>query len=88
MGLAEIDSGLKSFEAMYAQTIHEFQSKEIDGIIKDVRNGLEAGDLMGGSGRAVFRYRPILRARLIEIMTRVRNFGRAQVQQELARQKP
>lgn len=72
---------------MYAQTLHEYQTKEIEQIGKLIAGGLASTDLIGpGSADRLFLYRRQARARLIDILVRTGSFGRTQVNAELKRQ--
>lgn len=66
----------------------EFQDKEIARIKRRVLDGLKARDLLGDKAWEVFGYRRQLRNELLNEMSRIRNFGIGQVNDELKRGTP
>lgn len=71
---------------MYAQAIHEFQTKEIERIGTLIAGGLDSADLIGPrAANKLFKYRNVLRGKLLEILDQTARFGRGQVNAELKR---
>jgi ABC-type microcin C transport system permease subunit YejB len=70
---------------MLAQILHEFQTKEIERIGKLIAAGLDSADILKNPQRLFGFYRQA-RLRYLEMLTRVGNFGRGQVNAELKRQ--
>jgi hypothetical protein len=66
--------------------IHEFTKKEIEQIAARVAEGLDIADFVGPQSRRLFKFRRQMRNRMLEVMTRVRDFGIGQVNAELKRQ--
>lgn len=66
----------------------EFQKKEIERIGRLITDGRidSLRVAQGGGYGGLFAYRKQLKNRLIEIMTRLGNFGRGQVNAEIKRQ--
>jgi hypothetical protein len=79
---------LKSEEAAYASAMFEYR----DLWLKNLRRLILAGKLdvqkLSDPKGGIFSLALPLRARLLEIVMRVRNFGIGQVGDELARQEP
>lgn len=84
MALAQVDAGLKSFEAAYAERLHRWQEMARDKIRRRVQfDGARAVlDNGTGLGSSIME----LGNDLINIRTRIMNFGRGQVNEELKRQ--
>lgn len=83
MALAQIDSGLTAFEASYAERLHRWQDATIARITRKIR--VESEDVLR-SGLGLFGSTPELRSELLNIRTRIANFGRGQLNEELKRQ--
>lgn len=71
---------------MYAAVFHEFNQKEIALLRRDIANGLNVRALMGDNASDVFRFRNQIRNRLLDILAKVKAFGRDQVHEEMGRQ--
>jgi hypothetical protein len=77
---------MKLEEAAYAARLTEYLDLEVASMRRMIAAGqLGIGQLTAASG-GIFRYRGVLRSRLLEIVMRVRNFGASQVADEMARQ--
>ena len=83
LALAQIDSGLTSLEAAYAETLHRWQDSTIQRIAAKVR--VEGASVLQ-SGLPVYGSIPELRNALLTIRVRIANFGRGQVTEEIKRQ--
>lgn len=84
MALAQIDSGLTSLEASYAERLHRWQAMAIEKIAQVAKTTppeilLKAGLGINGSLRE-------LSNDLLNIRTRIANFGRGQLNEEIRRQ--
>lgn len=87
MALAQIDNGLKSLEAAYAERLHRWQEMTAARIAERVRldsvNNTPS-NIIGslGIGASIAE----LTNDLVNLRTRIANFGRGQVNEELKRQ--
>jgi hypothetical protein len=70
---------------MLAQTLHEYQIKEIERIGKMIAQGLDSADIVREPQR-LFGFYTAARSRYLDLLRRVGNFGRGQVNAELKRQ--
>lgn len=86
LALAHIENRLKSEESAYAARMFEYLDLELKALKKEIAAGTMTVRKLSGPDRGIFRFRGILRSRLLEILLRVRNFGIGQVGDELARQ--
>lgn len=76
---------LDAFESQYAAILQEFRAKEIESLRAQIAQGLDSRTLLTPTSR-VFRFRRQAEERLLEMLDRVKQFGRVQVRQELGRQ--
>ena len=86
MALGRIDAELTAAEAQYTAALVEFQELEIVRIGRMIAGGLDIANLIGGDSSGLFNFRRPLRGKLLNLMTRVKNFGIGQVADETKRQ--
>lgn len=87
LALAQIDNELKSAEARYASRIHYHQRKEIEQIVAKIKEGLDVSSLLKrGAATKLLRYHNQMGNDLKNILNQVRNFGAAQVRDEIKRE--
>ena len=83
MALAQIDTGLTSLEAAYAERLHRWQEMAIQNIRKQIQTSTSEDALTTGIKVGAVSE---LSNDLINLRTRIANFGRGQLNQELQRQ--
>jgi len=86
LALAEIDDRLKAEEAAYAATMREYLNRELANLQELIAAGKVDIGKLSDPDSGIFRFDVPLRSALSGIVTRVRDFGRQQVENELARQ--
>ena len=84
MALAQIDNGLTSLEAAYAERLHRWQEMAIQRIATAARG--TAPEILITRGFGIRGSLGELSNDLINLRTRIANFGRGQLNQELKRQ--
>jgi hypothetical protein len=85
LGLAAIERGLDSYEAAYATKLFQWQDRTIEKILSSIK--LDAGKKILEDGLDVKGGLAELKSDLVNIRTRIANFGRGQVTDEIKRQK-
>lgn len=88
LALAQIDAENRSAEQKYVARIHAWQRREIDQIVAGIRSGrIKPGTLMKDNAEAgLLKFTGQLANELKNILTQVKNFGGAQVRDEMKRQ--
>ena len=84
MALAQIDNGLTSLEAAYAERLHRWQEMAIQRIAEVARK--TAPEILATAGLGIRGSLGELSNDLINLRNRIANFGRGQVNEELKRQ--